>query len=390
MIPYASFLYFGISLYFFLPLIVGAFAGFARRIRFWIVGTTIAMLCLQYWMNSNGVFKARFILDVIGYAVVQWGAARAFLKVRAGRVGTVAFLLTLALALLPLVYVKSTALLPISLGGQFGFIGLSYVSFRVIDVLIDIRDGLIAELPALQYCAYLLFFPTVSSGPIDRYKRFSTDWVAERNRAQFLVDLDSAIQHLMRGFLYKFLLAAAIQNYWLFPLRREFDWLSTVSYMYGYSFYLFFDFAGYSAFAIAFSNLLGVHTPENFLRPFLAPNIREFWNRWHITLSWWFRDHIYMRFVMAAVRGKWFKSRFTASHIGFFLTMGLMGAWHGLEPRYLVYGLYHACLLVGQDIFSRWNKAHGLLRGLWGEAIAIFLTFNAVCFGLLIFSGRLF
>lgn len=114
----------------------------------------------------------------------------------------------------------------------------------------------------------------------------------------------------------------------------------------------FFDFAGYSAFAISVSYFFGIHTPENFRRPFLARNIRDFWNRWHITLSFWFRDHVYMRFLLAAGRGRWFKSMHTAAILGYFLAFGLMGAWHGLEPHYIIYGLYQATLLSAFHIFS--------------------------------------
>jgi membrane protein involved in D-alanine export len=167
--------------------------------------------------------------------------------------------------------------------------------------------------------------------------------------------------------------------------------LGTTSYMYAYSLYLFFDFAGYSAFAIGVSYVFGIHTPENFRRPFLARDIREFWNRWHISLSWWFRDHVYMRLVMAATRGRWFGgNRYAASYVGFFLSMGLMGVWHGFEPRYIGYGLYHGALLTGYDLFSRWNKQHQVWGdGIWWRSLGVVLTVHAVCFGFLIFSGHL-
>ena len=93
-----------------------------------------------------------------------------------------------------------------------------------------------------------------------------------------MLDLDFAIKRTFRGFLYKFILAALINRYWLAQATGE-SFSQNVSYMYGYSLYLFFDFAGYTAFAIAFSRLFGVHTPENFDRPFLSHNIRDFWNR---------------------------------------------------------------------------------------------------------------
>ena len=162
--------------------------------------------------------------------------------------------------------------------------------------------------------------------------------------------------------------------------------------MYAYTFYLFFDFAGYSAFAIGFSYLLGIHTPENFNRPFLSRDIRDFWNRWHISLSSWFRDHVYNRFVFTALKGHWFKNRYTASYLGYMLTMGLMGIWHGTALNYLVYGLYHGLLLSATDWLNRRFKNNRLLndnRFLW-RAASIVVTFHLVAFGLLIFSGRLF
>src|SRR5207244_3484503 len=122
-------------------------------------------------------------------------------------------------------------------------------------------------------------------------------------------------------------------------------------------------------------------------RPFLARNIRDFWNRWHITLSFWFRDHVYMRFLLAAARGKWFRSMHTAAILGYFLAFGLMGLWHGIEPHYILYGLYMATLLSGFHIFSSWKKRRR--EGALWPALAIFITFNSICFGLLIFFGRL-
>src|SRR5262249_40191019 len=149
-------------------------------------------------------------------------------------------------------------------------------------------------------------------------------------------------------------------------------------YMYAYSFYLFFDFAGYSAFAIGLSHLLGVRTPENFRRPFLAANIRDFWNRWNIGLSTWFRDHVYMRFVMAATRGRWFRSKYVASSLGFLLGFGLMGLWHGTALHCLLYGVYHAALLVGHDLFVRANKQRRVWGdGPWWRAAGVLVTFHA-------------
>jgi membrane protein involved in D-alanine export len=397
--PYADFLYFGVLLYVAVPSVLygiaGSLAGRLRLSRVWIVAATALMLVIQYstpqtlWPGAPDWMTSREIWLVAGYGLAQWGIARAFLAIRQRAKSRPALYTALVLALAPLVAVKFVPLFTPSY--TLGFLGISYVTFRSLDVIICVQDGLISSLPIVQYLAYLLFFPTISSGPVDRYRRFALDWNRDRSRAEFLQDLDEAIHHIFRGLLYKFILAALIKQYWMDPVAQGTRALDIASYMYAYSFYLFFDFAGYSAFAVGLSYLLGIHTPENFRLPFLARNIRDFWDRWHISLSWWFRDHIYMRFVLAATKGHWFKNRYVASYLGFVVTMGLMGLWHGTAWHYIIYGLYHGTLLAGHDAFARWNKQRGLVgQGRLWQATSIFATFNAVCFGLLIFSGRLF
>ena len=386
MIPYADFTFFGLLLYAVVPtLILGVFGRAGWR---WALFVTTVMLVLQY----HGLLKVRFDFEVreiwivIGFAAWQWATVRAF--VRAGARGGWLFYSAVGASLLPLAAAK---LFPVvSPGSQFGFLGISYITFRALDIVFCLRDKVIAAPGTLDFLMFLFFFPTISSGPIDRYRRFASDWRKARTRAEFLADLDGAVHRVFRGFLYKFIIAALIKQYWLEPAATSASFSALLRYMYGYSLYLFFDFAGYSAFAIALSYLFGVHTPENFRRPFLARNIRDFWNRWHITLSFWFRDHVYMRFLLAATRGKWFAHKHTASILGYFLAFGLMGVWHGLEPHYIFYGLYQAALLSGFDIFSRWNKAHRYWPdGPVSHALAVLITFHFVCFGLLIFSGRI-
>ncbi|MDB6155068.1 MAG: Membrane bound O-acyl transferase family protein, partial [Chthoniobacteraceae bacterium] len=298
------------------------------------------------------------------------------------------FYAAIPLAILPLATAK---FLPVfSPENSFGYAGISYVTFRALDVVFSIHDGVIKKLSLWQYFAFLFFFPTISSGPVDRYRRFGQDWARKRNRTEFLIDLDGAVQRIFRGFLYKFIISVLIEKYWVKPLSLGGNPLHVIGYMYSYSLYLFFDFAGYSAFAVGISYLFGVRTPENFNLPFLARNIREFWNRWHITLSFWFRDHVYMRFLLAAAKGKWFKGKHTASYLGLFLTFGLMGIWHGTQRHFIIYGFYHAALLGGYDWFARWNKQSKFWPdGPFWRVGNILLTFHAVCFGLLIFSGRL-
>ena len=387
MIPYADLAYFVLVGLLAAPVLIPRLGERIRRP--WILAATGIMLVLQYSVGEAA--RTRVIVTdlpvVIAWGVYQLVLALIFLRLRPRLTRRIVFYAFLGLSLLPLVAAKIAPLAaPQSL---VGFLGISYVTFRALDVIFGIQDKLITSLPVGQYAAYLLFFPTISSGPIDRYRRFEKDWKADASQFR-LADLDGAVQHLFRGLLYKFILAALIQRYWLTPAESASGLLGGLSYMYAYSFYLFFDFAGYSALAVAASYLFGIHTPENFSRPFIARDIRDFWNRWHMSLSFWFRDHVYMRFVLAAAKGKWFKGKTTASYLALLLNFVLIGMWHGLQPNYVLYGLYHALLMIGYEWFSRWNKT----RKVWGEgplwrAASIVVTFNVVCFGFLIFSGHL-
>ena len=386
MIPYADFTYFGVLLYVVVPtLILGVFGRAGWR---WALFVTALMLGIQYcgMLHIRPEFSVRELWIIAGFAVWQWATIQAFAAL--GAPAGWLFYGAIGLSVLPL---AATKLFPVLWPGtQFGFLGISYVTFRALDVVFCLRDKVISVLGPLDLLMFLFFFPTISSGPIDRYRRFVPEWRRQRSRADFLVDLDAAVHRFFRGFLYKFIIAALIKQYWLEPAASSGHFRALVSYMYAYSLYLFFDFAGYSAFAIALSYLFGVHTPENFERPFLARNIRDFWNRWHITLSFWFRDHVYMRFLLAAARGRWFASKHTAAVIGYFLAFGLMGLWHGIEPHYIIYGLYQATLLSGFHLYSEWKKRSARSSDtLWQHALAILITFQCVAFGLLIFSGRI-
>ena len=339
---------------------------------------------LRPWHQQDGVLQVGPLYVFLLSALYLWGLCFAWLRWKSKRLLPLAILLGLAPIL-------CSRLLPhFSLIHTFGFIGISYVTFRALDVIFSIHDGAVKMLRPGELFAFLFFFPTVSSGPIDRLRRFSQDWSRERTRAEFLDDLDFALHRVFRGFLYKFILAALIDQHLRQPLLKTSGIWGSVGMMYVYTAYLFFDFAGYSAFAVGLSRFLGVKSPENFATPFLARNIRDFWARWHMSLSFWLRDHVHMRFQLAAMKGKWFRGKQTASYVAVFLTFGIMGVWHGLAPHYLLYGLYHAILVSGYDVFFRWNKtAKFWPDGPWWRALNTGITFHIVAFGMLLFSGRL-
>ena len=405
MVPYASFFYFAVAgLYVIAPTVV--LRAFRRLTPSWIIHGcilvgTLAMLGLQYsnLLDEHTPALTRQLGVIAVYALAQYGLALALLRCRAFTRSKWPGHAAVALSVAPLLCAKlaPAALAPASPGGLAGlveFIGLSYATLRAVDVLIGVHDGLITALPPGRFFAFLVFFPTISSGPVDRYRRFSTDWQRPMTRTDFWNDLDGAVHRVFTGFFYKFILAYLIKEHWLDRVPASPTLGHTLSYMYAYSAYLFFDFAGYSAFAIGFSYLFGIHVPENFNAPLLSRNIKEFWTRWHITLSYWFRDFVYMRFLLAAVKGKWFRNKYAASYTANFLTFGLMGFWHGTAPHFLIYGVYHACLVTGHDLFARWNRPRpDAPPRFWGDSrlaqtAAILLTAHAVCLGFLIFSGR--
>ena len=295
--------------------------------------------------------------------------------------------LALALSLLPLIFTKVSVFVPAL--SMFSMLGISYVSFRAVQILVEIYDGHLTALNALDVSYFLLLFPSILSGPIDRFQRFSGDLRKTRSAAEYEVLLKEGLWRMATGAVYNFVLGNLIWQYIVSRMPDTF--LGTLGYMYGYTLFMFFNFAGYSRMAIGTAYLLGIEQPENFDRPFLSVDMKDFWSRWHISLSTFLRDYVYTRFCMAALRGKWFKGRRTCSYLGYVLTMLVMGLWHGLTVSYLVYGAYHGLLMCANDVLDTRSKRFKALKkspcAVWPLRL---VTFHLFSFGLLIFSGRLF
>ncbi|MGT2798651.1 D-alanyl-lipoteichoic acid biosynthesis protein DltB [Streptococcus intermedius] len=314
------------------------------------------------------------------------------------------FYLHVALSVLPLFFVKVT---PAIYGHQslLGFLGISYLTFRSVGMIIELRDGVLKEFSLWEFLRFMLFMPTFSSGPIDRFKRFNEDYETIPERDELLDMLETSVQYIMLGFLYKFILAHIFGSMILPPLKQYalqmggiFN-LPTLGVMYVFGLDLFFDFAGYSMFALAVSNLMGIKSPINFNKPFVSRDLKEFWNRWHMSLSFWFRDFVFMRLVTVLIRNKVFKNRNTTSSVAYIINMLVMGFWHGVTWYYIAYGLFHGLGLVVNDAWLRKKKTVNKERkkknlpllpdNKWTQAVGIFITFNVVMFSFLIFSGFL-
>lgn len=383
MTPYGSFTFFLIIAVLFIPTIVLGLNG--KRFQAYNIFISIIVLSIIFGSNPNEA--AALILFTIWQVILIKG----YLAYRRKANSTLVFCMAVILSILPLLISKlSPYLIHIQL---IAFLGISYLTFKGTQLIMEIRDGLIKKnIPIIRLLYFILFFPTISSGPIDRYRRFEKDEQAEISKEQYKLLLYDGINKIFLGFLYKYIIGYSVNHYFIANLGAitsnnfQYDLL----YMYGYSMYLFFDFAGYSAFAIGVSYIMGIKSPENFNKPFISRNMKDFWNRWHLSLSFWFRDYVYMRFVFWVTKNKFIKNRNIISNLGYLLLFLLMGVWHGLEIQYILYGLYQAFAMIIYNTFEQWNKKHKWYpNNKYTKVISIIITFHVICFGFYIFSGHL-
>ena len=376
MIPFSGLLFFYLLFLGLLPAVVLGLLG--KKLHYYGIFLCAAMLVIVFWQNGQLAALALFFLWEMALCCLFWRLPKRTRPLLWAAV---------ILALGPLGLIKlGEVLQPFSL---FRLMGASYMSFRAVQVLLDIYDGRLQKLRPVALGYFLLFFPAVSSGPIDRYRRFLSDLDRPPDREHYRTLLAQGIWKLAGGCVSAVVVSGFIQQYWLAALPAS-GFGATLSYMYGYTFYLFFNFAGYSSMAIGTGYLLGIQMPENFNQPFLSVDMKDFWSRWHISLSNWLRDYLYSRFVMKSLKQKRFSNPRTASYLGYVLNMMAMGAWHGLQPQYLLYGVYHSALMCLNEVLDlhckpfRSFKNHGA-----GQVVCVLVTFHLFSFGLLIFSGRL-
>ena len=381
LVQYGDYLYLYILLLSFIPAIVLGVK--EKNIKPYGVLVSIFMVGLIIGTGKYNLIL--FIMFIIGEFIVVYG----YLFIRKKTDNKIIYYLALLSSMLPVIITKASVFVSF---GPIGFIGLSYLNFKAIQMIIEIYDGAIKEVKFSTLVYFLLFFPTLSSGPIDRFRRFEEDLNKKIDKNEYLDDyLYIGLRKIIIGLGYKFVIAYIINTMWMSKIPADITFINGLNYMYAYSLYLFFDFAGYSSFAVGTSYVLGIKTPDNFNKPFLSKDMKEFWTRWHISLSKWFGDYLYSRIVLNSMRKKRFKSRFTASHVAQMITMFVMGIWHGLSLFYIIYGLYQGGVLVATDIIQRkWKFYKKHKKEKWFQYMQVAITFNIVCFGLLIFSGYLF
>ena len=360
-----------------LALVIGFIINYlGKRTEYYILTLSVIFAIVIYGK------KTLMLSYLIGFIIYQY-----ILVLIAHKTQNAKYLKILVfLSVVPLIINKVFALTQWHL---LAFIGISYMSFKTIQIMIEISDGLIKErISIIDYIQFLLFFPTVSSGPIDRSRRFMVDIKERMPRDEYLELAGVGVYRVVLGLLYKVVLSTYSYHYLVtLPNFGSLDY--SIKYMYLYTLYLFFDFAGYSLMAVGSSNILGIKTPMNFNKPFLSIDIKDFWNRWHITLSTWLRDFVFSRVFMEATKKKRFKKRLNTAMYAYMVNMLLMGFWHGLTISYIIYGAYHGILMAGFEYYQKKSKFYKRNKNkAWYKVCSWFITINLVIFGLYIFSGE--
>ena len=365
---------------FFLLLFVVLLIGFA--VNFFEKRKDYYILVLSLLFAGAIYGKSRaMIVYLISFVIYQYFLVFIVQRIETKRLKPLVFL-----SIFPLVINKVFALTSLHL---LAFIGISYMSFKTIQIMLEISDGLIKEKISIKdYLQFLLFFPTVSAGPIDRSRRFLKEINEVMPRKEYLELAGNGVYRIVLGLLYKVVLSTYVYQM-LIALSNTGTVVYSIKYMYLYTLYLFFDFAGYSLMAVGSSNILGIQTPMNFNKPFLSVDIKDFWTRWHITLSTWLRDFVFSRVLMQVIRKKWFKNRLHNATYVYMVNMLVMGFWHGLSVSYIVYGFYHGVLMAGFEVYQKKSTFYKKNKNKnWYKLLSWFVTMNLVMIGFFIFSGE--
>ncbi|WP_232695451.1 MBOAT family O-acyltransferase [Brevibacillus daliensis] len=272
-------------------------------------------------------------------------------------------------------------------------LGLSFLVFEFVHYSIDVYLGKAVKTGPFQFALFIMYFPTLVSGPIKRYQSFNEQTVTMGNfKKEYVME---GLSRILVGMFKKVVIAdqmTVFADYLLTPETATTGelWIG----MYAYAIKIFFDFSGYSDIAIGCARLFGYRVPENFNYPYLQKNIAAFWNNWHMSLSSWIRDYIYI--PLGGSRG----SMLLAARNSL-IAMGISGLWHGAAWHFVFWGLYHGMGLAIYRFYKAGKKelatnfapvaATGTMKGkipyISGirDVGAILLTFHFVAIGWIFF-----
>lgn len=271
---------------------------------------------------------------------------------------------------------------------DIGWLGFSYVAFRLIHILRDRQTGKLPPLTLREHMTYVVFFPAFTAGPIDRAERFIKDERAlPEERLLIAPRLLYGGERIAIGLFKKFVLADSLALFALDATNavqtNSTGWLWVL--LYAYTLRLYFDFGGYTDIAIGIGYLYGIKLPENFDRPYLKPSLAAFWQSWHITLSHWARFYVFSPLSRALMMRK--VNTLQVVFAAQLATMIVIGLWHGVTLNFLIWALWHG---VGLFVHKLWSdrtrqgymglKDHPRRKQAWAITGAL-LTFHYVALG---------
>jgi D-alanyl-lipoteichoic acid acyltransferase DltB (MBOAT superfamily) len=266
-------------------------------------------------------------------------------------------------------------------------VGISFYTFQTMSYSLDVYYRRIrASRSLIDFALYVSFFPHLVAGPIQR-----TDLLTQLKKERVITrdNIVQGIHFCFWGFFLKIFVADNLAHMVdpIFQSAPPYKGSDVLLATYAFAFQVYGDFAGYSLVALGCAKMMGVHLMFNFKRPYFSKNISEFWRRWHISLSSWFRDYMFSPYYMSIDKSPKYRNlSYKARHnliffISLMVTELLLGFWHGANWNFGLFGLYHALLIWLYYAFRKhWDRLPGALQ--------IILTFQLVCYGWLIFRVR--
>ncbi len=224
-------------------------------------------------------------------------------------------------------------------------IGISFIAFHCLSYVVDVHRHDNAPATFGDFFLYITFFPHMVAGPIVRYRQLDAEI---RHRHVTLDDVASGAARFVHGLAKKVLIADTVAQVANAAFAQDADpsfvaaWVGIIAY----TLQIYFDFSGYSDMGIGLGRMFGFHFPENFKRPYSAISITDFWRRWHITLSNWFRDYVYI--PLGGNRGG---ERAMYRNLG--VVFLLTGLWHGANFTFVIWGIYHGALMLLERFTER-------------------------------------
>ncbi len=358
-----------------------ASASFWRRATQPAIRAALVVICAAGLsvLVSGGVITLAFLAFDCVLVGATWGL------IRAGRVsgaGGIIWIIALIIALAASKLIQTQALI-----GPAVWIGISYLIFRLIHMTVDARSGRLGTLTLAETIVYTLHPATLVAGPIDRAPHNVAEQRSPRTPPQpYLAD---GLWRLFIGVFKKVALANLCYEFVAAHdiTRAPYNHLRGIAWLWllAYTFYIYFDFAGYSDIAIGVARLMGIRLPENFANPYMQPNIARFWQAWHITLSNWLRDYLFFPISRRLLKRYGTARSVPILLISHLTTMFLCGLWHGLGSGFAAWGVWHGVGLFAYSQVTPLRRRFNLPAP--PKAASILITFGFVALGWVFFSN---